>query len=392
MRGYSSAATSRHKTVSGKTTPQRTAPAPSTPQKSEPSGNSKSRTNPARESASPGQDNGKRNIIIACVGGTVLVILLMIFLNSGDEKPSMRSGNGEVERDDKIVFSEGDSTALPPPPVKPVAINYINKSDRPPGIAQPPVTKGLLSHYSLHGRIYDLEGNLLKTPQGYVGAVENLVQERDVQHQLATRHWMKSFPQLVTREGNVRYLEFPPNSRMGTREATLRKENLRTQQLTFAFVVGVKRQSVAALAKIVLEGSGKKEDVRIIRMNHQINMIFFDTENEKKQIERASIPLAADRYAAVMGIWDGEAKTQQVFLKYKGNRTEKSFASTPIFEDEFRIRDYEFGNLYRPSGPGAAQPLQMGDILLFDTALNPVEREKILDYLLSAFFQENPAN
>ncbi len=378
MRGYSSSATARQKTVSRKTASQKTAP----------EGNSRSRSKPVHPTKPAEQDDGKRKVIIACAGGTLLVILLLIFLNSGDDKPSSPYEYEREKREDAIATSKGGSkSTLPPPPINPVAVDYINKSDRPAGIPQPPVTNGLLSHYSLQGRVYNLEGDLLKTPQGYVGAIENLIPERDMQHQISTRHWLKAFPQLITDENSRRYLEFPPNSRMGTRGGPMRKENLRTQQISFAFVLGVKRESIAALAKVVLEGSKEKEDIRIIRMNHHVNMLHLDTEDEKKQSERVSIPLLADRYAAVLGIWDGAAKTQQLFLKYKDKRTEKSFTAVPVFENEFMIRDYEFGNLFRPSGPGEAQDVQMGDILLFDRALSPNEREKVLDYLLSTFFR-----
>ena len=327
--------------------------------------------------ASP--DNSKRNLILIVSGvGVALIVLIAILSSGGNDTPKgPASGNSPG--------SSAGSQAVAP--IEPIAINYINKTDRPPGIPFPPVTKGLLSHYSIYGRLYNLEGNIVNSKEDYIGAIENLVTERNLQHQLVTRLQTKTYPLLKTDYLNRRHIEFAPNARMGARSGALKAENTVTDQVTVAMVIQTKPESTVSLFRMTLEGEGGKDDFRHLRMTYVRNVLRIETENAKKQKKMVQLPFDASQYAVVLGQWDGAANQMQIFARFKRESLRESEVLVPQFREKLMIRDYEFGNLHEYKEPQISKPVHFGSILMFHSILTQEERDQTIDYLEASYFR-----
>lgn len=334
--------------------------------------------------ASP--DNSRRNLILIVAGVAVTLIVLIAILSSGgkDTPGGPASGN---RPDSSAGSSDSSQTTQTVAPIEPIAINYINKTDRPPGIPFPPVTEGLLSHYSIYGRLYNLEGNIVNSKEDYIGAIENLVTERNVQHQLVTRLQTKVYPLLTTNYLNRRQIEFAPNARMGTRAGILKTENTVTNQVTVAMVLQTKPESTASLFRMTLEGEGGTDDYRHLRMTFVRTMLRIETENAKKQKKMVQLPFDASQYAVVLGQWDGATNQMQIFARFKRESLRESEVIDPQFQEKMMIRDYEFGNLHVYQEPQISKTVNFGSILMFHSILTPEERNQTIDYLEASYFR-----
>ncbi len=276
--------------------------------------------------------------------------------------------------------SPGTTAATPKPPSPPPAPalpKFNNRSPIPPVIPPPVAPESLIAHYAITGGAVSPDGRRLFAKDAEVGALQNLVSARPVEHLLTAPGKPGEGPSLFLDAGNQLRVAFRPGQRLFVRPEALKKDQLALDALCVAFLLEADPDKPTSLVRILLKQKGNSTPL-VLRVAHDGTGLALESLLASHS-ESTRMPWDAARPGVVIAEWNGQ--DGGVELTVRQGLEVRSSGKIPLgAKGSFLLAEQEIGNLADPAAAGGS--LRFGDFFLLSTITAKETRDSLASALL----------
>lgn len=277
-------------------------------------------------------------------------------------------------------------SAPPAPPVKPstpppapALPRFNNQSPMPPVIPPPVAADSLISHYNVTGGAVSPEGRRIIVKDAEIGALQNLVPGRHLEHLLTNTAAAGARPKLVLVPGNQLQVAFAPGTRLTVRPEPVKGELLILDGLALALRLDPDPDKTTTIARLVLRENGAPSPL-VLRISCDAKTIAFQTEfaSKTETVRTAWKPGAP---GVAFAEWNGKDGTINLFVRQESDNGEAGKRATNA-KGRFALAEQEFGYLTGSDTATRGGQIRFGDLFILNSVTGRETRDALATALL----------